>query len=139
MLDWLNVSLPLGIIFLSLFIDLVRSVPIPNPLRAAYRFLSAPFRNFLALDDLLEPVDRTPKSCKTENKSLVVLAGIQFLGWTSSLAYAVTTENHPLVIQSLLYTISWVCVAHCCMACRINPLDLQTSGTSHCEFPSSQF
>ncbi|PPQ63821.1 hypothetical protein CVT24_009771 [Panaeolus cyanescens] len=105
--DWIIYSVPLLLIFLSLLRDLTSSITLPKPLKASYRLVSAPFRNFLTLDDLLEPVDRTPKPTKTENKWLVVLAAVGFLGWTSCLVYAFSTKNHSLIHQSMVFSISW--------------------------------
>ncbi|PPQ81391.1 hypothetical protein CVT24_001829, partial [Panaeolus cyanescens] len=105
--NWIIYYAPLILIFLSLLRDLTGSITIPKPIKASFCFVLTPFRTFLTLDDLLEPVDRTPKPTKTENKWLIVLAVVGFLGWTSCLVYAFSTKNYPFIHQSIVFSISW--------------------------------
>ncbi|KDR85730.1 hypothetical protein GALMADRAFT_84830 [Galerina marginata CBS 339.88] len=108
---WLDTVLPASILLVALLLDLVRSIHYPKPLQSIWRWFSFPFRNFLTLDDLLEPVDRTPIDSKTKSRYLVGLAGVAFIGWVGCLTFGISGHNKEYAIKSLVYSISWGYIA----------------------------
>jgi hypothetical protein len=103
-------NLPGAIIFAVLLHDLASSISQPKFVRAVCRWLSSPFRNFLTLEDLTEPVDLTPRCPEVKNRFLVGLASILFVSWMGCLVFRVNVDDHVYVVKSLamVQSISWV-------------------------------
>ena len=105
---WIAYNLPGAIIFAVLLHDLTSSIPQPKYVRAVFRWLSSPVRNFLTLEDLSEPVDLTPRCTKVKSRFLVGLASILFVSWTGCLVFRVYMDDHVYVVTSMVQAISWV-------------------------------
>lgn len=106
---WLNNLLPVIIISAAFALDLVSAIPHPRPLRALWSWISAPYSNFLTLDDLiLEPVDRTPQFSQLKTRILAGLSCLAFVGWVGCLMYSVYMNDQDCLIRSLVYSVSWV-------------------------------
>ena len=105
---WMQYYMPGVIIFVVLLHDLASSVSQPKFVRACFRWLSSPFRNFLTLEDLSEPVDLTPRCPKMKNRFLVGLASILFVSWTGCLVFRVYIDDHVYVVKSMVQSVSWV-------------------------------
>ena len=104
----MNYCLPGAIIFVALFHDLASSISQPKSLQTVFAWLSSPFRNFLALEDLSEPVDFTPRWPKLKNRVLVSLASVAFAGWVGWLAFGVYMDDHVYTMKSTVQSVSWV-------------------------------
>ena len=105
---WIAYNLPGGIIFVALLHDLASSISQPKFVRAVFRWLSSPFRSFLTLEDLLEPVDLTPRYPKPKNRFLVGLASILFASWMGCLVFRVYMDDHVYAVKSMVQSVSWV-------------------------------
>ena len=101
-------SLPGAIILASLLLDLASSISQPKIVRAVFRWLSSPFRNFLTLEDLSEPVDLTPRCPKVKNRFLVGLASILFICWTGWLVFRLYIDDHVYAVKLTVQSVSWV-------------------------------
>ena len=88
--------------------DFVSSISQPKIVRAVSRWLSSPFRNFLTLEDLSEPVDLTPRYSKLKNRFLVGLASILFVSWTGCLVFRIIRDDHVYAVKSMVQSVSWV-------------------------------
>ena len=100
--------LPGAIIFAVLLHDLASSISKPKFVQAFFRWLSSPFKNFLALEDLSEPIDLTPRYSKVKNRFLVGLASILFVSWMGCLVFRVYLDNHVYAVKPLVQSVSWV-------------------------------
>lgn len=100
--------LPGAIIVAALLYDLASSIYPPKFVRAAFRWLSSPFKNFLTLEDLLEPVDLTPRCPKVQNRFLVGLASILFVSWMGCLVFGVYVDDRVYAVKSMVQSVSWV-------------------------------
>ena len=101
--------LPGAIIFATLLYDLASSISQLKFVRAVFRCLSSPFRNFLALEDLSESVDLTPRWPKVKNRILIGLASIMLVGWVGCLGFSLYMDNHIYGVNSMVPLASWVC------------------------------
>jgi len=108
---WITYYLPAAIIFATLLHDLASSISQPKFVRAVFRCLSSPFRNFLALEDLSEPVDLTPRWPKVKNRILIGLASIMFVGWVGCLGFSLYMDDHIYAVNSMVQLASWCYIA----------------------------
>ena len=111
---WMNYYLPGAIILVALLHDFVSSISQPKHIRTIFRWLSSPFRNFLALEDLSEPVDFTPRWSKLKNRVLVSLASVAFFGWVGCLVFGVYMDDYVYTMKSMVQLASWVSTPCCC-------------------------
>ena len=105
---WIAYKLPGTIIFSAFLYDLASSISQPKFVRAIFRWLSSPFRNFLTLEDLSEPVDLTPRFSKVRNRFLVGLASILFVSWMGCLVFRVYMDDHVYAVKSMVQSVCWV-------------------------------
>ena len=105
---WIAYNLPGAIIFAVLLHDFASSISQPKFVRAVFRWLSSPFRNFLTLEDFSEPVDLTPRCFKVKNRFLVGLASILFVSWMGWLVFRVYMDDHVYALRSMVQSVSWV-------------------------------
>ena len=77
-------------------------------IQAVFRCLSSPFKNFLTLEDLTEPVDLTPRCPKVKNRFLVGLASILCVSWMGCLVFRVYMDDHVYAVKSMIQSVSWV-------------------------------
>ncbi|KAJ3517873.1 hypothetical protein NLJ89_g222 [Agrocybe chaxingu] len=108
---WVGVFLPPTIIFAAVFLDLASSLPYPKICQAIWRWSTAPFRNFLTLDDLLEPVDKTPIQYKHKTSTLIGLALLALVGWVGCMTYGISTNDRQYAIRALVFSICWCYIA----------------------------
>ncbi|KAF8808123.1 pleiotropic drug resistance ABC transporter [Phlegmacium glaucopus] len=108
---WMNYYLPGGIIIAVLLHDLASSISQPKAVRTAFRWLSSPFKNFLALEDLSEPVDFTPRWPNLKNRILVSLASASFVGWVGCLVFGVYMDDRVYAMKSMVQSASWCYIA----------------------------
>ncbi|KIM47463.1 hypothetical protein M413DRAFT_22125 [Hebeloma cylindrosporum] len=94
-------------ILFSLLFDLVSSIRHPEILRKLWNWTTSPFRNFLTVDDLLEPVDRTPEFSTLKNRYLIGLASVAFVGWVGCLVFGISINDREYTAKALVYSISW--------------------------------
>jgi len=106
--EWLNTLLPGSIIFAAFILDILWTLPWPAPFQFAWKWISSPFRNFLTIDDLLEPVDRSPSDAKFKNRCLAGLAFVSFLEWVGCIVFGVIMKDSNFMIMALVYSVSWV-------------------------------
>lgn len=106
--SWINYYLPGAIIFAALLWDLASSISIPKSIRTVLGWISSPFGNFLALEDLSEPVDFTPRSLKVKQRILVGLASVVFVGWAGCLVFGIYMDDRAYVVKSMVQLVSWV-------------------------------
>ena len=90
--------------------DLASPISRQKSVRAALRWLSFPFKNFLSLEDLSEPVDSTPKCPKLKNRILVGLASLALVGWVGNLVFGVYIDDREYVVKSMVHSASWVSI-----------------------------
>jgi len=104
----LSILLPTGIVLLALILDIITSIKYPKVLRKAWIRFSSPFRNFMTLDDLLEPVGPTVKPSELRIRILAALAVVSLVGWLACLAYGVYSRDELYIIRALTFSICWV-------------------------------
>ncbi|KAK1234881.1 hypothetical protein PQX77_001975 [Marasmius sp. AFHP31] len=101
--------LPTAVILYTLVHDILVSVklPVPKIAQRAWIFLTSPFRNFLYLEDLEEPVKKLNGPPIATIRALTILPLVQSIGWLSCFVYACVSRDVPMIIQSLLVSITW--------------------------------
>ncbi|KAK0208709.1 P-loop containing nucleoside triphosphate hydrolase protein [Desarmillaria ectypa] len=89
----------------------------PKGIRKVYRCFVAPFKNFLTLADLADPIGEPAIPSVLLTRSLSILACLQAFGWLGCLAYALALNDASLFSTSLLAAFSW-----CYILCRTSVL-----------------
>lgn len=105
---FLAAVLPAFITLLTLLYDALTALSLPKALIAALSTLSAPFENFLTVDELKD-VDETRLPPVWKIRALTSLALINSAGWLTFLAYVFTLRDNELTIQALVAVLAWVC------------------------------
>ncbi|KAF9567761.1 pleiotropic drug resistance ABC transporter [Agrocybe pediades] len=100
-------AIPTVFIALSILLDVCFAVSWPKPLNTVWKWCTSPFRNFLKLDDLLEPVDKNPLDSNSTNKRLRACALAGFVTWLGCVGFGVVVKNNTVVMVSLIHTLSW--------------------------------
>ncbi|TFK19978.1 pleiotropic drug resistance ABC transporter [Coprinopsis marcescibilis] len=88
----------------------------PVPVKNAWRSISRPFRNFLVLDDLLDPVDLELPKNPIAHRALSLLACIEAIGWCGCVGYSIYVESMGSITIDATYFICWVYIATACIA-----------------------
>jgi hypothetical protein len=99
---------PAAIIILAIVTDFLARRQLPKIIQVVWSALSAPFRNFIALDDLEGPfVDDFPKQVWI-NRVLVSIALVCSIGWLAYFGpgYAIALREHWT--NALVASIAWV-------------------------------
>ncbi|TFK41840.1 pleiotropic drug resistance ABC transporter [Crucibulum laeve] len=109
--ELLATSLPCGFILLAFFHDIATTIRHPKPVRILYSRISSPFRNFLTLEDLDDPVDGTLRYDISKLRALACLACISSIVWAGCFTFAFYTEAPKQFIGSLVFSIAWAYVA----------------------------
>lgn len=99
--------LPATFVLVHIFCTLVGQ---PKCLRTRLRYLSAPFRSFLTLEDLLDPVDDQPHPTALQSRVLTALATVSAAGWLARLVFTIWIGETQYAMRCLVCTISWACV-----------------------------
>ncbi|KAK0233579.1 P-loop containing nucleoside triphosphate hydrolase protein [Armillaria fumosa] len=82
-------------------------------IRKVYRCFVVPFKNFLTLEDLADPIGELAMPSVPVTRALSVLACLQAFGWLGCLVYALVLNGASLSYTSLLAAFSW-----CYILCR---------------------
>lgn len=80
----------------------------PTWARNAWNTASGPFRNFLHLQDLLEPADLKPRNTLVEQRLLSSIACLELLVWIARAAFECYLEKYTWTTVYTLYALSWV-------------------------------
>ncbi|KAJ3535367.1 hypothetical protein NMY22_g6525 [Coprinellus aureogranulatus] len=86
---------------------ILTAVRTPTWTRRAWAVASRPFRNFLHLHDLLEPVNEKSRNTWHEQCLLSGIAGIEVLGWTGLAAFSLYLEDRFWTVIYTIYVFSW--------------------------------
>jgi len=105
-----HLLLPTAVIAFTLVHDVLVSVEpsVPKVAQRIWIYLTSPFRNFLYLEDLEEPVKKLDGPPVQKIRALTILPLVQSIGWLGCFVYACVSRDVPMIIQSLLVSITWV-------------------------------
>ncbi len=106
MFSWKTLSS--SVIVYAIAYDVGSRLRFPKGIRKVYRCFVAPFKNFLTLEDLADPVGEPAVPSVTVTRALSVLACLQAFGWVGCLVYALVLNGASLSPTSLLAAFSWV-------------------------------
>ncbi|CAK5280326.1 unnamed protein product [Mycena citricolor] len=98
------------LVALTLAYDVLCRIPWPKPIQRAWRTLHAPFRNFLTLEDLAEPVGDRVHESRLKTISVVGVAIIQGGGFLGYFAYACAAGDGD-GMGWLLVSLAWIYTA----------------------------
>lgn len=104
----LGTLLPATIIVVTLVYDVLSSIRLPKPLRNILRALGTPFRDFLTLEDLEDPVDYNLSRSAWRERALVTLAISESAGWLGYFVYTVTLTDSVLSTEAVVACVAWV-------------------------------
>ncbi|KIK07255.1 hypothetical protein K443DRAFT_129256 [Laccaria amethystina LaAM-08-1] len=105
--EWVKTFLPATLVLVDIFCTLVGQL---KCLRTRLHYLSAPFRNFLTLEDLLDPVDDQPRPTALQSRVLTALAAVSAAGWLARLVFTIWIGETQHAMRCLVCTVSWACV-----------------------------
>jgi hypothetical protein len=88
--------------------DFVTTSSIPYPFKQSFRHLGAPFRNFLTLEDVMNPLEGEVRCSKSKSRALSALAFIASTSWLGCVVYGVYLENTEYAVKSLISSFAWV-------------------------------
>jgi hypothetical protein len=103
--EWVKTFLPATLVLVDIFCTLVGQL---KCLRTRLHYLSAPFRNFLTLEDLLDPVDDQPRPTALQSRVLTALAAVSAAGWLARLVFTIWIGETQHAMRCLVCTVSWV-------------------------------
>lgn len=101
-------ALPSGLLVLHVLCFVVASVGLPARVKRVWENISSPFRNFLALDDLFDPVDLQRYDTTVRKRFLILLSCIQAACWGGSIGFALYLSDFESVTLDAVYFASWV-------------------------------
>ncbi|KAF9469837.1 P-loop containing nucleoside triphosphate hydrolase protein [Collybia nuda] len=110
---YLETVLPGGLILFAILHDCMRGLTFPKPLRVLSRRIYSPFRNFLTLEDVMDPAVKVELRGLATTKARV-LSGLAFFmsaSWLSCLAYAIFLKDINYSIRSFITLITWGYIA----------------------------
>lgn len=107
---WADTLIPAAIIAVAFLLSISSTVPIPRRVLRLWGWLTAPFHNFLTIDDLWEPVDRTPRRTEVASRILVGIAAVEFVAWTTCLGYTKYMDDLGGTAKSLVFSLAWVSI-----------------------------
>jgi hypothetical protein len=113
----LHTYLPVTVIVLTFLYDITLALGFPRPIRNALEWLSAPFRNFLTLEDLDEAKAATKNRIlqpQWKHSIFVALPLLQAVLDVSLSAFHASQDKHAGAMRHLLLAISWVNEVHIC-------------------------
>ena len=97
-----------SLIVLSIIQNIVTTSCIPYPVKQSSRHLGAPFRNFVTLEDVTNPLECEGRSSKSRPRALSVLAFIASASWLGGLVYGIYVENTGYAVKCLISLFEWV-------------------------------
>lgn len=86
----------------------LRAFFIPYPFKQSIRCLTAPFRNFLTLEDVMDPAKGEVRRSKSKPRVLSGLAFVASACWLGRFVYGVYLEDTEYAIKCLISTFTWV-------------------------------
>ena len=104
----LTTVLPASLIVLSIVQNIVTTSCIPYPLKQSSHYLGAPFRNFVTLEDVTNPLGCEVRCSKSRPRALSALAFIASATWLGCLVYGIYMENTGYVVKCLIISFEWV-------------------------------
>ncbi len=113
----LYLALSVALIAFTLIHDATSRLHLPKALNIAAASISAPFRNFLTLQDVEGPVDTPAIPSPLKVRTMSCLAFLQAAGWLGSLTYSAVLHDASHVVFSVVTAASWVC-RHPCVLTR---------------------
>jgi len=99
--DLWRTVLPATIILLSVAYNLVASFK-------AWKWLTRPFHDFLAFEDLLEPIGPSFTVHNSTFRLLFGFATVSSVGWLGCLTFAIYTHHTSHAIRALILAACWV-------------------------------
>lgn len=104
----LGTLLPGVVGLVALVYDLTLTIRLPKSLASTLHRLSSPFQDFLALEDLFDPVDFTNTRSELKNRTLAGLALLDSVCWLAFFAYRALLGDSMLATKSLVASVTWV-------------------------------
>ncbi|PCH42091.1 pleiotropic drug resistance ABC transporter [Wolfiporia cocos MD-104 SS10] len=93
---------------LILAVDLLLTIRVPGHVRRVYLFLTAPFRDFLTLEDLEERASPAPPPPEWKARILVVGAVLECVGWSAVCSYTALVGDTASAVQAGVATVAWI-------------------------------
>ena len=103
--EWVKIFLPATFVLVDILCTLVGQ---PKCLRTRLHYISAPFRSFLTLEDLVDPVDDQPHATALQSRVLTALATVSAAGWLALLVFTIWIGETQHAVRCLVCTVSWV-------------------------------
>ncbi|KAF8921944.1 pleiotropic drug resistance ABC transporter [Mucidula mucida] len=103
----LYLALSVALIAFTLIHDATSRLHLPKALNIAAASISAPFRNFLTLQDVEGPVDTPAIPSPLKVRTMSCLAFLQAAGWLGSLTYSAVLHDASHVVFSVVTAASW--------------------------------
>lgn len=100
--------MPATIILIGIAFDLIVSLPFPFSVKKAWKWLTRPFRQFMTLDDLLEPIGPFVKISNATYRILSTLATLSIIGWLGCFAFGIYTNDVAYAIRAVIFVVCWV-------------------------------
>lgn len=107
---WADTLVPAAIIAAAFLFSVSSTIPVPRRVLRLWTWLTAPFRNFLTIDDLWEPVDRTLPITKVASRILTGIAAVEFVAWMTYLGYMKYMDDLHGTAKSLIFSLAWVSI-----------------------------
>lgn len=104
--QWLTV-LPASFIVIAIVLDL-SAFFIPYPFKQSIRYLTAPFRNFLTLEDVMNPGEGEVRRSKAKPRVLSGLAFVASACWLGCFVRSLYLEDTEYAVKCLISTFTWV-------------------------------
>jgi len=106
-------------ILCSVAYDLAAVVPLSKPLTDTLYTLCSPFKNFIALEDLVDhiAVQDEPRHFRLKTLALSSLAFIAAAGWLGCFVYGLHLEQADYAFAALVTSLAWVSHNHCFSSC----------------------
>ncbi|KAG2022883.1 ATP-binding cassette transporter [Coprinopsis cinerea AmutBmut pab1-1] len=102
---------PSGLLGFHLLVTILCHAGWPLPLKNTWNAVSLPFRNFLTLDDLHDPVDLEPRDTTLQQRLLSLVSSIEAAVWAGCIGHAIYISNPEAILTSTAYLVSWVYIA----------------------------
>ncbi|KAG5647717.1 hypothetical protein DXG03_008440 [Asterophora parasitica] len=105
----LGTLLPSGFIVVSVVNDVAGAIPVKHPLRSWFNPLCAPFRNFLADEDVVDSAHAVKelRGFVPRTRILSVLAFVASAAWLARFVYGVTLTDASYALKAFVALFSW--------------------------------
>lgn len=109
----LSTVLPATLALVAALHDFATAFQISYPFQQSLYRIGAPFRNFLTLEDVTDPVKTEVRRFKPKVLALSILAFIASAGWLGCFVYGVYLGNVEYAVGCLVTSLSWVRILPC--------------------------